>query len=239
MADLIVKEELTAAYLRELLSYSPETGVFTWRVSCRGTKAGDIAGTSGTEGRRHITVGGVRFKAHRLAWLYVHGAHPANQIDHINGDPTDNRIANLREATVAENQGNQRRAHSNNITGLLGAQKKHGRSNFRARITVSGKEIHLGHFASAELAHKAYLAAKAKYHAFGNIADGAEEGPEKSAKSDSSKSGIAGVKRVARAKTADKWEARISIGGIQYHLGTFDTAGDASFAYQAFKNSMK
>ena len=50
MAARIVKEELTAEYLRELLSYNPETGKFIWQVSCRGTKAGDIAGTPGVKG---------------------------------------------------------------------------------------------------------------------------------------------------------------------------------------------
>lgn len=239
MAARIVKEELTAEYLRELLSYNPDSGAFIWLVSCRGTKAGDIAGTSGSEGRRHITIGYGRYKAHRLAWLYVYGAWPSKLIDHINGDPTDNRIANLREATVAENQGNQRLAHSNNSTGLLGAQKKHGRRDFRARIVINGKEIHLGHFASAELAHKAYLAAKAKYHVLGDIANNAEPAPNKSSRSDNSKSGIVGVYPAKRAKSRDKWVAIIAIDGIKYHLGTFATADEASFAYQAFKNSTK
>ena len=166
MAARIVKEELTAIRLRELLKYNPDTGEFVWRVSCRGTKAGDTAGTSGSEGRRHITIGYSKYKAHRLAWLYVYGYWPKNLIDHINGDPTDNRIENLREATVSENLHNQRRSHKNNKTGVLGVQWRPMKNKFRARITVSGKEISLGHFDSIEDAEKAYLEAKAKLHLF-------------------------------------------------------------------------
>lgn len=166
MAARIVKEELTAEYLRELLSYNPETGKFIWQVSCRGTKAGDIAGTPGSQGRRHIIIGYARYKAHRLAWLYVYGKWPEKLIDHINGDPTDNRIANLREATMSENMHNQRRAHKHNKTGILGVQWRPSKNKFRARIAVSGKEIHLGHFDSVEDAQNAYLDAKEKLHDF-------------------------------------------------------------------------
>ncbi len=166
MAARIVKEELTAEYLRELLSYNPETGEFIWQVSCRGTKAGDIAGTPGSQGRRHIIIGYARYKAHRLAWLYVYGKWPEKLIDHINGYPTDNRIENLREATVREYLYNQRRSNKNNKTGVLGVQWRPMKNKFRARITVSGKEISLGHFDSIEDAEKAYLEAKAKLHLF-------------------------------------------------------------------------
>jgi len=166
MAERIVKEELTAEHLRELLYYNPETGEFTWRVSCRGTSAGDMAGSSGSEGRRHIVIGYARYKAHRLAWLYVYGEFPKKLIDHINGDPTDNRIANLREATMSENLHNQRMAHSHNKSGILGVQWRPTKNKFRARIVVAGKEHHLGHFDTAEDAQAAYLEAKAKLHSF-------------------------------------------------------------------------
>lgn len=166
MAARIVKEELTSERLRELLSYDSETGEFIWRVSCKGTKAGDVAGTNSSERRRHITIGYARFKAHRLAWLYVYGEFPKNLIDHINGDPTDNRIMNLREATMSQNLHNQRRAHKHNKTGILGVQWRPTKNKFRARIVVDGKEFHLGHFDTAEEAQNAYLDAKKKRHSF-------------------------------------------------------------------------
>ena len=166
MAKRIIKDELTAERLRELLDYNPHTGEFVWRVSCRGTKAGDIAGSSGSEGRRHIIIGYARFKAHRLAWLYVHGVWPKGLIDHINGIPFDNRIANLREASMSENLCNQRRAHTNNKTGILGVQWKKDRNKFRARIVIAGKEKHLGYFDTKEKAQEAYLSAKQELHPF-------------------------------------------------------------------------
>ena len=166
MAKRIIKDELTAERLRELLDYNPHTGEFVWRVSCRGTKAGDIAGSSGSEGRRHIIIGYARFKAHRLAWLYVHGVWPKGLIDHINGIPSDNRIANLREASMSENLCNQRRPHSHNRSGILGVQWKKDRNKFRARIVISGKEKHLGYFDSKEDAQAAYASAKKEFHTF-------------------------------------------------------------------------
>lgn len=164
MAKRIIKEELTVDSLRELLYYDVKTGEFTWRVSCKGTKAGDRAGTDGSEGRRHIVIGYARFKAHRLAWFYVYGVWPKRLIDHINGDPTDNRIENLREATMRENMYNQRDAHKHNKTGVLGVQWRPTRNKFRARIVVAGKEIHLGHFDTVETAQAAYLEAKRRHH---------------------------------------------------------------------------
>ncbi|NMD19083.1 MAG: HNH endonuclease [Verrucomicrobia bacterium] len=166
MATRIIKEDLTADRLRELLNYDRETGVFSWLVSCRGTRAGDIAGTSSSEGRRHIIIGYARYKAHRLAWLYVYGEFPKKLIDHINGDPTDNRIANLREATMSENLHNQRRAHKNNKTGILGVQWRASKNKFRARIVTDGKETHLGYFDTSDEAQKAYLEAKSRLHQF-------------------------------------------------------------------------
>lgn len=166
MAERIIKEELTVERLRELLAYDANTGEFTWRVSCKGTNAGDRAGTDSDEGRRHITIGYASFKAHRLAWFYIYGTWPKRLIDHINGNPADNRIENLREATVRENMYNQRRAHKHNKTGVLGVQWRPTRNKFRARIVVAGKEIHLGHFDTVEKAQAAYLEAKHTHHQF-------------------------------------------------------------------------
>lgn len=233
MASRIVKEELTSERLRELIDYNPETGVFVWRVSCRGTKAGDVAGASGTEGRRHITIGYARYKAHRLAWLYVCGCFPTKLIDHINGDPTDNRINNLRESTASENQTNQREAHSRNKTGLLGAQWNKGKQKFKSRITIGGKEIFLGYYATAELAHAAYMAKKREVHPFGTIAN--EKIVTAPPRGVLPKSGMRGVRLEKRAKSADKWSASVMRHGVLTRLGIFDTKELASEAYEAAK----
>src|SRR5215831_13809722 len=94
---------LTAERLLQLLHYSPETGLFYWRVSKGSVAAGTEAGTWHGNGYRKIYVDRVPYYAHRLAWLHVHGEHPTGEIDHRNRNPADNRIANLRESSHAQN----------------------------------------------------------------------------------------------------------------------------------------
>ena len=104
------------------------------------------------------------YSAHRLAWLYVHGAWPTGQIDHINGDRGDNRISNLRDVTPALNTQNQRRAaRSNKSSGLLGVTANRGR--WLAQISIGGKSRNLGRYATPEEAHAVYVAAKRVLHA--------------------------------------------------------------------------
>jgi hypothetical protein len=79
------------------------------------------------------------YKAHRLAWAFVHGGFPDQHIDHINGDPSDNRLCNLRVADRSLNMQNQRHARSDSATGLLGVSKNG--SGWRAEIRVDGKKI--------------------------------------------------------------------------------------------------
>lgn len=95
---------LTKERLQELLIYNTVTGIFTWKVNRRGTaKAGTVAGRPNNKGYIDISIDGKRYKAHRLAWLYITGSWPENQIDHINRIRDDNRLANLRDVTQSEN----------------------------------------------------------------------------------------------------------------------------------------
>ena len=163
---------LTQERVRELLSYDPTTGIFSWRVvrcghkaGTGGTiKAGSVAGGNGSASYRRIGIDGVRYKAHRLVWMYVHGRWPAELIDHINGDRDDNRITNLREATKSENGENQRKAKAGTKTGILGICWHQEAKKFMASITVGGKQKYLGCFHTAEEAHQAYLVAKRELH---------------------------------------------------------------------------
>lgn len=159
---------LTQKRLRDLLEYDPETGRMIWRVSLRGpAKLGSPAGVIDRNGYHVIRIAGVQYKAHRLAWLYVHGEWPPTLIDHSNGDKTDNRIANLRMCTSTQNQWNKKGSPSARNGGLKGASKRTNGS-WRSRITVDGKSIHLGTFGTAHEAHTAYVNAAHRF--FGEFA---------------------------------------------------------------------
>lgn len=136
---------ITQSELKEKLDYDPSTGFFTWKVSPTNiVLAGDVAGCYGG-GYIHIGIDGCIYKAHRLAWLYVHGYMPENQIDHINRKRDDNRIKNLREVSGQcnlRNTGNPR----NNKSGVKGVSYDYSRNKWLARIKVSQKTYNLGRF---------------------------------------------------------------------------------------------
>ena len=155
---------LTAEWLRELLSYSPDTGEFRWRVSLGTARAGSVAGTRQNKGYWCIKISGRAYLAHRLVWLYVHGKWPDEQIDHRNGVRDDNRIANLREATDSQNKQNRHQARVGTKTGLLGTSWCERDKRFVATIWVGGKNTRIGGYHTAEEAHAAYLEAKRKFH---------------------------------------------------------------------------
>ena len=95
--------------LKELLSHDPVAGGFRWRVTRGGKRAGSIAGRVRPYGYIHIKIDGKNYYAHQLAWLYVHGEF-VPEINHIDCDPSNNRIANLRPATHSQNLAKQPQA---------------------------------------------------------------------------------------------------------------------------------
>lgn len=158
------RELLELAELRETLSYDQESGEFCWlKTNSNVSMAGSIAGRSmNSDGYRQIVIAGRFYKAHRLAWFYVHGKWP-DQIDHINGDRTDNRLCNLRNVTSQQNTQNQRKPHRNNKLGLLGVvMRPNGR--YQAEIRVDGRKRYLGTFDTPNEAGEAYLRAKRDFH---------------------------------------------------------------------------
>jgi hypothetical protein len=154
---------IDADYLRSVLSYNQDTGDFIWIVSnSNRTPIGSKAGTPDGRGYIQIMVNKKKYKAHVLAWLYVHGVYPEIHLDHKNCDKKDNRISNLRLATKSEN-GYNRKKYSNNKSGYKGVWISPN-GKFVSEIRHNGKKIKIGTFECPELAHLAYCEFSAKLH---------------------------------------------------------------------------
>jgi hypothetical protein len=155
--------DLTQEYLKSALDYDRATGVFTWRKRSDmprkwNTKhSGKLAGYVDDLGYIRISLRNKRYRGHRLAWLYIHGAWPKDLIDHINTDRSDNRIGNLREATKAEN-GFNRGKQSNNTSGFKGVTLHKPTGKWLAQTEINTRKINIGLFATPEEAHAAYVA---------------------------------------------------------------------------------
>lgn len=162
----MAKVDLTAERLREILYYDPLNGVFLRRVNSRRRKNMLVpAGTFGAFGHIAIYVEGFPYQAHRLAWLYVYGQWPSNVIDHINGDPADNKISNLRSVSQLINAQNRRNGKIGKSTPLgVSTLSRNIPKRFTASITANAKRIFLGYFATPEEAHLAYITAKRIHH---------------------------------------------------------------------------
>lgn len=162
---LTLKTELTAARLRELLHYDPETGAFRWLIDRRRTKAGDIAGSRRRDGYVSISCAGSSYVAHRLAWLYMHGSWPELDVDHKDGDRANNAFDNLRQASDSQNAQN-RAVRIDSSSGIPGVGWHKGKGRWQAKIGVNGRRIFLGSFRTAEEACAAYMQAKERLHSF-------------------------------------------------------------------------
>lgn len=150
---------------RELFDYDPNSGVLSWRIDRHGPKAGDEAGTD-HRGYRRVSVDRSLVLSHLVIWVWWYGSEPKATIDHKDGDPSNNRIRNLRERNMS-GQAQNRKLASNNTSGFTGVSRaKHNNTNpWTAHIKLNGRKKFLGGFKSAEEAAAAYAAAKKIYHA--------------------------------------------------------------------------
>jgi hypothetical protein len=164
-----MKNPPAQSLLRELFHYDPETGIFTRLIArSKKIKVGDVAGSIDvTTGYSLIRVAGRQYKAHHLAWIYVHGTPPHMWIDHINGIRHDNRISNLRLATPQQSNAN-RGAFAHNRSGTKGVHWNRRLNKWVARIHVNGRDVHIGLFAEKADAIKARQGMAAKH--FGEFA---------------------------------------------------------------------
>lgn len=166
---------LTSARLKQVLRYDPATGEFAWLdrpeaefktrqgyLAWRRTCWGKEPGTVRRDGYRRICIDCDNHWAHRLAWLYTHGDWPKGAIDHINGNPADNRIENLRDIPRGENQKNMSLSKANN-SGVVGVQFSRKYGTWKAVISHLGRNIHLGSFATKTEAVDARQRAEQRY----------------------------------------------------------------------------
>lgn len=154
------------AQASELFTYSHESGELRWKNPPGSkVKCGDLAGWINAKGRVVVRWQGLGVYGHRLAWLLYFGEWPAQHLDHIDGNPANNRIANLRVATVRLNNENRRKPMSNNQTGLLGVSPSRSGRRFYATIRTHGRSTYLGSYATPQEAYEAYVKAKKVVHA--------------------------------------------------------------------------
>jgi hypothetical protein len=155
---------ITIDRLKEVLDYDPQTGIFTWKVrTAKRTIVGDTAGCPNKKGYIYIRIDTVNYRANVLAWFYVTGQWPSDQIDHENCKRGDNRFSNLREATCTNNAHN-RPMRKTNTSGYTGVFWRKGTRRWQAKIMINRKYIHLGCFDEAPDAARAYKEAAKKYH---------------------------------------------------------------------------
>jgi hypothetical protein len=179
-----------AETLRKLLRYEPETGRLYWlprtpemfggqsRVSpeqrCKSwnsKNAGKLAlGAKKQNGYLTGCLFGLRVLTHHVAWAIHHGSIPQDQVDHINGDKSDNRACNLRAASAGQNAMNKRR-YANNTSGYKGVSFHAGTQKWTGKIMLGKRRIYLGLFDTPAKAHEAYCEASKRYHGeFGRVA---------------------------------------------------------------------
>lgn len=161
MSDLITQDEIIAKY-----EYNPGTGEFRHRkkIGSRGRMTGGwLAGTVDKDGYRTLVYKKKSYKIHRLAWLYVYGEMPSVFVDHINMDASDNRIDNLRLATMSQNLCNTG-PRKHNSSGYKGVSFNKALKKWDARISYQKKQYCLGLFKTAEEAHAAYCEKARQIH---------------------------------------------------------------------------
>lgn len=227
----MAKADLSAHRLREILDYDRQTGVFTWKVMlAHRRKPGTIAGSL-THGYIEIGINNRSYRAHRLAWLHVHGEWPAGHIDHIDGNRLNNAIANLRDVTNQTNAQNRHEISRSKLTSqYLGVTWNSANQCWLAQIRVNGKNRYVGQYATERDAHIAYLHSKSLNHDGADICN-RDLPPLPQRLNRHRKSSE--VRGVSFDRTRSKWCAKPLINGKQKHVGYFDSEAAAIAAVRA------
>jgi hypothetical protein len=159
--------DLTVDLLNELFTYDKETGKLYYKAARRRISVGDEAGCDNGRGYLRAEINGKKYRIHRLVFLMHKGYLPA-VLDHIDGNTYNNRIENLRPASISQNQHN-RKISKNNTSGYKGVSYQKGTNKFRAQIKHQRKSIYLGLYATPEEADEVVRKAREELH--GNFAN--------------------------------------------------------------------
>jgi hypothetical protein len=160
-------KDITVDEVREAFDYNEETGELIWKIKpCKKVGIGVVAGSYDKNGYRRLGYKSKNYFIHRLVWAYVHGKFPPNDIDHIDGNPANNKIGNLRAVSHEENLKNSK-LHKNNTSGVAGVSK-YKSLGWIACIGISGKKVHLGCFDDFFEACCARKSAESKYGYYPN-----------------------------------------------------------------------
>jgi len=153
---------ITKEYLKLILDYNSDTGIFTWKFNkSKRVKAGDSAGWL-YNGYRQIEINNKQYKAHRLAWLYVNGEMPTNLIDHIDGNRSNNKISNLREATYQTNSENYKTPKTNK-SGVKNVSWYKNLNKWVVSISIKKIKKTIGYFDDLEFAELVAIETRNKY----------------------------------------------------------------------------
>ena len=176
-------DDLTPDELRKLLRYDPETGKLFWRKREPATFSATAKRTAehvcanwnaryaekeaftakSLNGYKTGAIFNRNYYAHRVAWAITHSSWPKQEIDHVNGNPSDNRLFNIREASRSQNERNKG-IRRNNTSGYSGVSPHSQMKKWVASITVDGVQKHLGVFDTVTDAHDAYRSAARNFH---------------------------------------------------------------------------
>jgi hypothetical protein len=161
---------ITQAQLHQLFDYNPETGIFIRKIKTSNNAKIGVSGTDNGIGYIKLCINSKLYFAHRLAWLYVYGVFPNKNLDHINNNPSDNRICNLRLANQSENMQNTEKRKTN-TSGYKGVTLRKDTGKWSAQITKNYKNFRLGCFNTAAEAYAAYCQAAKEMHTHNRVID--------------------------------------------------------------------
>lgn len=151
---------ITQKLVKELFRY--DDGNLYWKVCRQNIRIGDCVGCLNNTGYMRTKINGKNYLVHRIIYLWHHGVLP-NILDHINGNPIDNRIENLREATNRQNQYNSK-LRRDNTSGIKGVNWKKSSQKWQVRVRIGTTRKTIGAFKDLELAELVSIEAQHKYY---------------------------------------------------------------------------